>query len=594
MQKRFALACVVVIGLVAGCATTRESSQPEAATGTINQNLVQGSQHMVATANPYASKAAQAILRMGGSALDAAIAAQWVLTLVEPQSSGIGGGLFLLHFRKQGNRIEAYDGRETAPALATEQLFLDTNGKAIKFHDAAVGGRAVGVPGVVAALEIAHREHGKLPWAKLFEPAIQLALEGFEVSSRLNKLLALDAYIIKDPTARDYFLDSKGQPWPVGHVLKNPALAKTFQLIATQGSKGFYQSAISQAIVDTVRQHPTNPGVLSLADFSSYKAIKREAICTIAFEHRVCGFPPPSSGGIAVAQMLSLLELSQAPAIVNKAIDSPLNAAGIHYFTEAARLAFADRNRYIADPAFVPWSKNLVNSEYLQLRAQAIKPAQTMLTAPPGPVSALQLATTTQYSDGLVNDKTSTSHISIVDNQGNAVSMTTSIEDVFGSRLMTQGFLLNNQLTDFSFVDKDSFGTVANRVQANKRPRSSMAPTMAFTANDGQLRLVAGSPGGAQIINYVAKLITLNLRDGIDVQTAISLPNFGSRNGPTELERDPQKPDTAERLKAQLLRLGHDVRIIDMTSGLQAISVTKQGKLLGGADPRREGLVLAD
>jgi gamma-glutamyltranspeptidase / glutathione hydrolase len=574
---------------------TTESAQPEPATGSNQQTLVIGQQHMAATANHYASRAAIKILRTGGSALDAAIAAQWVLTLVEPQSSGIGGGLLLLHFRKLGERIEAYDGRETAPALAHENMFLDALGKPLKLHDAAVGGKAVGVPGVVAALELAHQEHGKLPWAQLFEPAIELAVNGFEVSARLNRLLTIDPYLKSDASARQYFFDAQGQAWPVGHLLKNPALAQTLQKIAQQGSRGFYQSEIAQSIVRAVNTHPSNPGLLSQPDLLNYRAIKREAICTSALKHRVCGFPPPSSGGIAVTQIVTLLELIQAPSLINKSTPaSPLsrpqtatlNTDGVHYFTEAARLAFADRNRYIADPAFEAWPKSLLDTQYLNDRAALIKPSQSMGTAQPGLPKELALA----LSDGLEQNKASTSHISIVDRDGNAVSMTTSIEDVFGARLMTQGFLLNNQLTDFSFIARDDKGIVANRVQGNKRPRSSMAPTMVFDESGKQLALVAGSPGGAQIINYVAKLLTLHLRDGIDVQSAINLPNFGSRNGSTELEREKISSAIVDRLKS----LGHDVRLVDMTSGLQAISINPAGKLAGGADPRREGLVLAD
>jgi gamma-glutamyltranspeptidase / glutathione hydrolase len=592
----FVTACVynISVPVATNKSATTESAQPESATGINQKTIVTGRLHMAATANPYATRAAIEILRAGGSALDAAIAAQWVLTLVEPQSSGLGGGLFLMHYHKQSDQLDAYDGRETAPALAQENLFLDPAGKPLKLHQAAVGGRAVGVPGVVAALEMAHKEHGKLSWAQLLEPAIALARDGFEVSPRLNRLLSLDNFLKDDPNAREYFFDAKGQPWPVGYVLKNPALARTFEKISRQGSQGFYQSDIGQAIVTAVNTHPSNPGFLSQADLSNYRAIKRQPICTQAFNYRVCGFPPPSSGGIAVAQIVSLLELSRAPSLKASANEaSELDAAsgfqlsiqGLHYFTEASRLAFADRNHFIADPAFVTWPKGLLSQQYLSERASAIKPNQSNGVAKPGTPKEVAL----MPSEGLIQDKTSTSHISIVDRNGNAVSMTTSIEDVFGARLMTQGFLLNNQLTDFSFVPSDDKGVVANRVQANKRPRSSMAPTMVFDHNK-QLKLVAGSPGGAQIINYVAKLLTLTLRDKIDVQTAISSPNFGSRNGPTELERDRFSELTAGRLKV----LGHDVRLVEMTSGVQAISIDANGRLSGGADPRREGLVLAD
>ena len=547
--------------------------------------------YAVAAANPLATDAGLQMLRAAGSAVDAAIAVQMVLTLVEPQSSGIGGGAFLLHF--DGAKVDAFDGRETAPAGATESLFLQADGKPMPFPAAVVGGRAVGVPGTVRMLELAHRKHGKLPWAQLFGPAIALAENGFAVSGRLHTLISADPHLAKDPVAAAYFFNTDGRAWPAGHVLKNPALAQVLRLIANQGSRALHEGTIAQAVVGKVQNHPDNPGTLTLADLAGYRPIQREALChpyTAAGSRRLrlCGFPPPSSGAIAIGQMLGILSNTPAHAL-------PLGPDGIptpqwlHYYTEAARLAFADRAQYVADPDFVQapgdsWM-TMLNPDYLARRARTIG-GTSMKFAQPGQPGAVR----TSYAPMPEQPEYGTSHISIVDAQGHAVAMTTTIEDAFGSRQMVHGFLLNNELTDFSFTPRDAAGNlIANRVQPGKRPRSSMSPTLVFDADTNELLMSTGSPGGAFIIHYTAKTLWGVFNWGLNAQQSINLPNFGSANGPTLLEEKRFSPATTDALKA----MGHDVREINMSSGLQALQKTPQG-YFGGADPRREGVVLGD
>ena len=572
----------------ASTAVKGATDQPESSSGYTAKTAVTAREFIVATANPLSTQAAYDILAQGGSAVDAAIAAQMVLTLVEPQSSGIGGGAFLMAFDKKTKQTIAWDGRETAPAGATENLFMGPDGKPLKFAEALVGGRSVGTPGVLRMLAAAHKEHGVLPWQQLFARAIALANEGFLVSPRLNTMLEAETKLALDANAAAYFYDAAGKPWPVGHRLRNPRLASTLERIASEGPDAFYSGPIAQKIVSAVQNHPSNPGRLSLDDLRNYQTIKRDALCTQILAHMICGFPPPSSGGIAVAQMLSILEAAKAPALLDP--QGQLSSQGIHWFSEAGRLAFADRNQYIADPAFANWPKGLLSKTYLNQRAQLIKPNQSLQLAKPGqPNDAISWAAEANL------EQPSTSHLAIIDKQGNAVSMTTTIEAAFGSRMMVEGFLLNNQLTDFSFTPSDTQGLVANRVQSGKRPRSSMAPTIVFNSN-GTLRLVVGSPGGSLIINFVAKVLVANLRDGIDIQRAIDLPNFGSRNGPTEIESTILNPALQAQLLKDLKVLGHEVRVIDMTSGLQGLSVQMDSSgrqlLTGGADPRREGKVM--
>ncbi|HTH09728.1 MAG TPA: gamma-glutamyltransferase family protein, partial [Acidovorax sp.] len=570
---------------------------PEPPSGYTPKTISYANKDMVAAANPLAVKAGVDILAKGGTATDAAIAVQMVLTLVEPQSSGIGGGAFLLH--STGKTVEAYDGRETAPAAADEKLFLGADGKPVPFYDGVVGGRSVGVPGTVRMLEMAHKQHGKLPWATLFQPAITLAEGGFKVSARLNTLVKADQHLKKDPVAAAYFYKADGDARDVGVNLRNPELAAVLRKIAAEGSKALHEGEIAQAIVDKVQKHPTNPGKLSLADLAGYQPKKREALChdyqVQAKDFRVCGFPPPSSGAIAVGQILGILKNTDAAA---KPLQDGLqgqapSADWLHLYTEAARLAFADRAQYVADPDFVQppagsWS-SLLAPAYLAERANLIG-AQSMKIAQPGNPGAVK----TGYAPMPDQPEYGTSHISIVDAFGNALAMTTTIEDQFGARQMVKGFLLNNELTDFSFAPTDAQGQpIANRVQPGKRPRSSMAPTLVFDKATGELLMSGGSPGGAAIIHYTAKTLYGVLNWGLTPQQAINLPNFGSMNGPTLLEEKRFPPATVEALRAR----GAEVREMNMTSGLQAITRgNAHGKKLwmGGADPRREGVVMGD
>lgn len=561
---------------------------PEIATGYQAKQGVVAHKFMMAAANPLAADAGYRMLRRGGSAIDAAIATQMVLNLVEPQSSGIGGGAFLMYF--DGKRVQSYDGRETAPAAADEHLFQDKSGQPLSRAAAIIGGRSVGAPGVLRMLELAHRAHGKLPWASLFAPAIKLADQGFAVSPRLHALLEHERYLAQDPVAAAYFYDAKGQPWPVGHVLKNPELARSLREIAAGGADAFYKGRIARDIAAKVAGHPTNPGLLTAADLAGYRAKERAPVCSDYKAWTVCGAPPPSSGGIAIAQMLGILSFKDISPY--KPVNGMLDADAIHLFSEAGRLAYADRNHYVADTDFVPLPGRgvaaMTDKAYLARRAALIGP-RSMGSAPFGTPDGMQVA----WGTDTALDKPSTSHLVAVDGAGNSLSMTTSVEDAFGSRQMVDGFLLNNQLTDFSFDAVDADGPVANRVQAGKRPRSAMSPTLVFERATGQLVLATGSPGGSAIINYVAKVLVGTLDWGLDVQQAINLPNFGSRNGPTELEAGRVAPEVVARLIAR----GHQVRQFDQNSGLQGIQrrmVDGKPVWFGGADPRREGVALGD
>lgn len=604
------LGAVVLTALLAGCGTpTRPTAglnyqipaQPEGSSGYTEKPGWATEQFAVAAANPLATDAGYQVLKAGGSAIDAAIAVQMVLGLVEPQSSGIGGGAFLLH--AAGSQVLAYDGRETAPAAATENLFLKADGQPMAFHDAVVGGRSVGTPGAVRMLELAHREHGKLPWASLLQPAIQLAEQGFKVSPRLHTLLRSEKFLPSDPVARAYFYGADGQPLPVGTLLKNPAYAQVLRAIAQHGSQALHEGPVAQAIVDKVRNHPTNPGVLSLQDLAGYQPKKRQALCHdwnlpasapggTARSYTLCGFPPPSSGAIAVGQILGILGHTPA-ARMPLGSDGLPSADWLHYYTEAARLAFADRALYVADPDFVQppggsWH-TLLDNRYLQERARLIG-AQSMKVAKPGNPAQFKVG----HAPMPEQIEYGTSHISIVDAFGNALAMTTTIEDQFGSRQMVQGFLLNNELTDFSMAPRAADGQpIANRVQPGKRPRSSMAPTLVFDKATGQVIMSAGSPGGAQIIHYTAKTLQGVLGWGLTPQQAINLPNFSSLNGPTLLEAKRFPAATVQALQAR----GAEVKEQDLTSGLQAITRGEaHGKRFwfGGADPRREGVVMGD
>ena len=554
--------------------------------------------HMAAAANPLAAEAGRQMLRQGGSAIDAAIAMQAVLTLVEPQSSGIGGGAFIMLW--DGKNVRAYDGRETAPAGARERLFLRPDGTPMGFAEAQIGGRSVGTPGVLRALERAHKDSGHLPWATLFEPAIRLSEEGFAISPRLHALIAADRYIPQSPDMAAYFLNADGTPKATGTRLKNPALAAVFKRIANEGPDALYHGPIAAEIARKVQGH-RNAGSLSQADLKGYSAKERTPLCTDYKQWRVCGMPPPSSGGIAIAQILGTLQAleSRDPPLAIASM-KPLKSASpaglepvpeaVHLLAEAGRLAFADRGLYVADADFVPVPvAGLVAPDYLARRAALIG-ERSMGIAKPGQPAGIQVA----YAPDRSPLRISTSQVVAVDDRGGAVSMTTTVEAAFGSHLMVQGFLLNNQMTDFSFIPEEHGQPVANRVEPGKRPRSAMAPTLVFDRNSGELLATVGSPGGSQIIEYVSKSLVAMLDWKLDPQAAISLPNFGSRNGATELETGLFSPALKQVLKDK----GHALSEIDMTSGIQAIVRTRdaQGKvsLSGGADPRREGVAVGD
>lgn len=610
----FRLAALSVAVVLAGCGTTvpradqtagfyrppaPATSQPEAASGWTPKPGWAYPRMAVAAANPLAADAGLQVLKAGGSAIDAAIAVQMVLTLVEPQSSGIGGGAFLLHH--DGRRVQAFDGRETAPAAATENLFLGADGKPMPFMDAVVGGRSVGTPGAVAMLALAHQQHGKLPWARLFEPAITLAEQGFAVSPRLNTLLSEEKALKADPVAAAFFYRPDGTPHPVGHVLKNPALAAVLRGIAAQGPKALLEGPLAQAIVDKVRQHASNPGQLGMDDLRNYRPVEREALC---FDHRaleralrICGFPPPSSGAVAIGQILGMLARTPQG---QRPLGGTPDAAWLHAYTEASRLAFADRALYLGDPDRVAppagrWS-SLLDPAYLDQRARLIG-EQRLPQTPAGQPGTPAVVSWAPMPD---QPEYGTSHISITDRFGNTLAMTTTIESAFGARLMVGdpklagGFLLNNQLTDFSFTPRDAQGTpVANRVEPGKRPRSSMSPTLVFDKATGELLMSTGSPGGALIIHFTAKTLLGALNGGLSPQAAIDLPNFGSLGGPLMLEAGRFPAATVQALQG----LGHTVNETPMPSGLQALQRgQKDGQRvwLGGADPRREGIVAGD
>jgi len=554
--------------------------------------------HMAAAANPLAAEAGREMLRQGGSAIDAAIAMQAVLTLVEPQSSGIGGGAFIMLW--DGKNVHAYDGRETAPAGATERLFLKADGQPMAFTDAQIGGRSVATPGVLRALEMAHKKTGRLQWAKLFEPAIRLSEQGFAISPRLHSLIAADRFIPQSPDMAAYFLNADGTPKATGTLLKNPALAAVFKRIAQEGPDALYNGPIAEEIARKV-QGNHNAGSLSATDLKGYAAKERVPLCTDYKRWTLCGMPPPSSGGIAIAQIMGTLQALEARdprlAIAPMRPVKSASPAGlepvpeaVHLIAEAGRLAFADRALYVADADFVPVPvAGLVAPSYLAQRAALIG-ERSLGIAKPGQPAGIQVA----YAPDRSPLRISTSQVVAVDDWGGAVSMTTTVEAAFGSHLMVQGFVLNNQMTDFSFIAEENGQPVANRVQPGKRPRSAMAPTLVFDRKSGELLATLGSPGGSQIIEYVSKSLVAMLDWNLDPQAAISLPNFGSRNGATELESGLFSPVLKQALKDK----GHALSEIEMTSGIQAIIRTRdaQGKvsLSGGADPRREGEAYGD
>jgi gamma-glutamyltranspeptidase/glutathione hydrolase len=551
---RLAAALAVLLPLAAAAQTARP--QPEGPSGlAAPRAAVVAERHMVSAANPIAADVGRQILRQGGSALDAAVAMQMVLTLVEPQSSGIGGGAFLVHYNAETKKVETYDGRETAPAGARAEMFLDADGKPVPFAKAAMGGHAVGVPGLVGMLALAHDDHGRLPWARLFEPAMRLATDGFAISPRLNQLVADTPQLKEFTGTREYFFDADGNPKAAGTRLANPALAETLRIIANGSAPAFYSGGLARAMVRAVNANGV-PGPLTVDDLKGYKPVKREPVCGAYRQYRICGMGPPSSGGVTVAQILGMVERFDMRQL------GPNSLAAVHAIAEAERLAFAER-------------------------AKLISPERSMGKAEPGRFQRAALR-----APDTASELPATTHLSVVDAAGNAVAMTSSIEQAFGSRVFVRGFLLNNHMTDFALKPRDGDVPNINRIEPGKRPRSSMSPTIVVD-REGRLVLTLGSPGGPRIIPYVAQALVATLDWGLDLQRAFALPHAVNMNGATELEKDTPLAALAPELKA----LGHDVTLAVHTSGLHGIQVVRrQGRqqLVGGADPRREGEALGD
>ncbi|WP_340680062.1 gamma-glutamyltransferase [Paraglaciecola sp.] len=556
-------------------AQQREDREPEAATGRSKKQAFTAKSYMVVAANPFASWAGKNILAKGGSAIDAAVAVQAMLTLVEPQSSGIGGGAFILYWDNKAKKLFTIDGRETAPKAVSPDLFMLDKNTPMAWRDAVVGGKSIGVPGVLKALDMVHKEQGKLPWNSLFSDAITQASQGFKVSDRLAKLLAAEIHPgLKQFRSSAVYFYPNGQPLAKGELKKNSLLARTLTTIANEGADSFYQGDLAKKMAVAAQFTTINPGVLSAEDFADYKAIKRSAVCGPYKTYQVCGMAPPSSGGINVVQILRMLEpfdLTQYPAN---------HPDAMHLFTQASRLAFADRDMFIADGDFSPLPFGaLISQSYLNDRAKLINLSKDMGNIDAGrPFPLLSFARDNAY------ELPNTSHFSIVDSEGNALSMTTSIEFAFGSGVFVEGFLLNNQMTDFSLEPYRYGRPVLNRVEPRKRPRSAMSPTMVFDKN-GDLSLLLGSPGGSRIIDYVAQTLIGVLDWKLDIQQAINLPRITNRNDYTALE----KGTSAELLAPALKAKGHDIKIIDLNSGLHGIQI-ENGLLIGGADPRREGI----
>lgn len=559
---------ILVLVALAGSATAfAQAEQPEAASGFAARPAARGAGYMAVTANSHATDAAVEMLQLGGNALDAAIAAQWVLNLVEPQSSGIGGGGFLLLWDASSKTVSAWDGRETAPRRA-EALPAG-------FAEMLASGKAVGVPGLAAMLDAAHRRRGKLSWEQLFRPAIRLAENGFLVSPRLHQLLRDDPWLRGDKAANSLYYQPDGTAKPVGALLRNPELATTLRALVGAGAKPLRQGDLAERVAAAAA---ARGGWLTAADLDDYQPKEREAVCGPFRQWRICGMPPPSSGGIGVLQILGLVERSRTAA------RDPGTPDAAHLFAEAGRLAYADRARYLADPDFFPVPQiELLAPGYLERRARLIDARRSMGVAAPGEVS-LQAAA----ADDEALELPATTHISIVDGAGNAVALTSSIESAFGSRIQVGGFLLNNQLTDFSLGAGRDGKRVANSIEPGKRPLSSMAPTLVFDAED-RLHAVLGSPGGNRIINYVARTLIALLDGRLDPAAAVSLPHLGNRNGATEIERG----RVSDELARELEQRGHQVQRVDMTSGLHLI-VRVGDAWVGVADPRREGHARGD
>ncbi len=619
-------------GVSVGSGLPGDPAIPEKSSGyKLGNKVVTSATYMAVTANPHATQAGCEVLSAGGTAADAAVAIQTVLGLVEPQSSGLGGGAFTLYYKASTKQVLSYDGRETAPAAATENYLRhisDTNQTnplptlSSSFSSTKASGRSIGTPGVVKMLELIHQDHGQKPWDMLFEPAIQLATNGFGISGRMADAIAgAKNDLLRDPDATAYFLNADSSPKALGTLIKNPDYAQTLSSIAKGGANAFYTGPIAQSIVNKIKVTSSGganpvaitPGLTELSDLANYKAIKREPVCTTYRNYWVCGMGPPSSGGIAVAQSLGILEnfdLSASqylPTVVNSEGGKP-SVAAVHLISESQRLAYADRNKYVADTDFVPLPGNGVSSmvakDYLKTRAALISTTKSMGTAQAGVFStATALGSSAAEGNG-------TTHMSIVDKHGNALVMTTTIESGMGSYHFTRGFLLNNQLTDFSFEPSDASGLIANRIGPLKRPRSSMAPTLVLTkATDGSrgdFVMATGSPGGASIIQFVVKTVVSALDWKLDAQQATSMVNFGAANSSTtgvggeHPSIDVTNSGLNDPLLVGLRSLGHTVSYSAQSSGVSTIIRAPASwnaglpTLWGGADPRREGIALGD
>lgn len=617
-----------------GSGVPGDPSAPEPSSGFRAKNLTSAKTYMVVAANPYASKAGCEVLKNGGSAVDAAVAVQAVLGLVEPQSSGLGGGAFMLHYDAKTKKVQSYDGREKAPAAATETYLRYVSATDLtppkpvvtapesgaSFNLLRQSGRSVGTPGAVRMLELAHKDYGSLLWKDLFNSGIQLATDGFPISGRMADAIAGSRVLLQtDAEAAAYFLNADGSAKTLGTVIKNPAYAATLATIATTGANALYTGPIAQNIVNKIKMtsggspaFAITPGLTEMSDLANYQAVKRDPVCTTYRTYWVCGMGAPSSGGITVAQTLGMLENFYMTGLKPTAIDGnggKPTVAGVHLMAEAERLAYADRNVYIADTDFVPLpggSPDLMLSKtYLRNRANMIDFNKSMGIAVAGVFPGPKLGISAAEGKG-------TTHITIIDKAGNVVVMTTTIESGMGSFRMTNGFLLNNQLTDFSVLASDAIGPIANRVDGNKRPRSSMSPTLVFAqANDGSIGdfvMGTGSPGGSTIIQYVAKTLVGVLDWGLNAQQATSMIDFGAANSVTT-NVGGEHPNVnivaptggiagdSDPLVSGLRALGHTVSVAAQSSGIGTIVKTQKSgatALEGGADPRREGLTLGD
>lgn len=565
--------------ILSGSLSAQEAVQPEATHAVVEKQSVKSEKFMVASANPIATQVGYEVLERGGTAADAAVAVQFMLNLVEPQSSGIGGGAFMVYWDAKSKTLTTFDGREKAPMSATPDYWLGADGQPVGWFDAVVGGKSVGVPGTLKLIETVQQRYGNQDWASLIEPARALAQGGFQISHRMASSIAkavgkrkLEAM----PDTRAYFFDKNGNPLKAGTLLRNPEFAAALAMIQKEGSKVFYEGQIAKDIVASVKTEE-NGGILTMEDMKAYTVVERKPACADYRGYEVCGMGPPSSGALTVGQILSVLSNYDIPAM------GP-GAESTHLYLEAAKLAYADRGLYMADSDFVKMPEGLLDQAYLKSRAALIDPNKAMAKADAGTPPWKEASI---YAPDTQLERPGTSHFSIVDALGNVVSITTTIETGFGSRVMSNGFLLNNELTDFSRAPEKDGKPIANRVEGGKRPRSSMAPTIVL--KDGAPVLAIGSPGGSRIINYVAQSIIGILDFNMDPQVAISQPHIVNRNGATDVEENTDAVAMIPALEA----LGHETKVRDLNSGLHVIQI-KDGVLIGGADTRREGTVMGD